>query len=165
MTSADAPPALPETPRPRGDYVPAVLVNGLVHTAGMTPRRGGELVLRGTVGADVDPAAAASAAGLAAANALAAVAAAAGGLDRVRRCVRMTVYVACTDDFVALSAVADGASAEIARHLGADRLPARSAVGVRRLPDGAPVEVELVAAVAVPGETPEETAGAAAGRR
>jgi enamine deaminase RidA (YjgF/YER057c/UK114 family) len=35
----------------------------------------------------------------------------------------------------------------LAQHVGAAALPARSAVGVRRLPDGAPVEVELTAAV------------------
>jgi enamine deaminase RidA (YjgF/YER057c/UK114 family) len=138
---------LPPPPGPRGSYVPAVVADGIGYTAGMTPRRDEGLVVRGTVGADVSPADAAAAAGLAAANALSAVAAAAGGLDRVRRCLRMTVYVACSEDFVALSAVADGASAELARHVGVAGLPARSAVGVRRLPDGAPVEVELTVAV------------------
>lgn len=143
----DVPVALPPPPRPRGDYVPAVLVDGIAYSAGMTPRRNGELVTRGTVGADVSIEDAVTAAGLAAVNALSAVAAVAGGLDRVRRCVRMTVYVTCSDDFRALSAVADGASAALARHVDAAALPARSAVGVRRLPDGAPVEVELTAAV------------------
>lgn len=138
---------LPPPPRPQGSYVPAVLVDGIAYSAGMTPRRDGRLVVRGTVGADVSLDEAVLAAGLAAGNALSAVAAAAGGLERVRRCVRMTVYVACAEDFVALSAVADGASAVLAQHVGAAALPARSAVGVRRLPDGAPVEVELTAAV------------------
>jgi enamine deaminase RidA (YjgF/YER057c/UK114 family) len=140
-------PALPPPPRPRGSYVPAVVVNGIVHSAGMTPRQDGRLVVRGTVGTDVSLEEAAGAAGLAAGNALAAIAAAAGGLDRVRRLVRMTVYVACSADFTALSAVADGASAELARYVGMAALPARSAVGVWRLPDRAPVEVELTAAV------------------
>jgi enamine deaminase RidA (YjgF/YER057c/UK114 family) len=140
-------PALPPPPRPQGSYVPAVVVNGIVHSAGMTPRQDGRLVVRGTVGTDVSFDEAAAAAGLAAGNALAAIAAAAGGLDRVRRLVRMTVYVACSADFTALSAVADGASAALARYVGTAGLPARSAVGVWRLPDRAPVEVELTAAV------------------
>lgn len=143
----DVPVALPPPPPPRGNYGPAVLEDGIAYSAGMTPRRDGELVVRGTVGADVSLDDAAAAAGLAASNALSAVAAAAGGLDRVRRCIRLTVYVACSDGCGALSAVADGASAALARHVGAAALPARSAVGVRRLPDGAPVEVELTAAV------------------
>jgi enamine deaminase RidA (YjgF/YER057c/UK114 family) len=54
--------------------------------------------------------------------------------------------VACTPDFTAASAVADGASAAITAELGADALPARSAIGVCALPSGAPVEVQLVAA-------------------
>ena len=147
MPDAGRPEALPPPPRPQGNYVPAVVVDGIAYSAGMTPRRDGRLVMRGTVGADLSLDEAATAAGLAAGNALSAVAAAAGGLDRVHRCLRMTVYVACSDDFRALSAVADGASAVLARHVGTAGLPARSAVGVRRLPDGAPVEVELTAAV------------------
>jgi enamine deaminase RidA (YjgF/YER057c/UK114 family) len=82
-----------------------------------------------------------------------AIAAAAGGLGRVRRCLRLTVFVACTDGFSQLSAVADGASAALGEHVGRDALPVRSALGVRALPGGAPVEVELTAAVAV-GEQP-----------
>jgi enamine deaminase RidA (YjgF/YER057c/UK114 family) len=47
--------------------------------------------------------------------------------------------------------VADGASAVLRERLGERGAVARSAVGVRTLPSGAPVEVELVAAVTPPG--------------
>ncbi|WP_420213932.1 hypothetical protein [Mycolicibacterium phlei] len=46
-----------------------------------------------------------------------------------------------------MSGVADGASATIRDLLGDAALPARSAIGVLALPSGAPVEVELTAAV------------------
>jgi enamine deaminase RidA (YjgF/YER057c/UK114 family) len=59
----------------------------------------------------------------------------------------MTVCVCCTDGFTGLSAVADGASETLAARLGEESLPVRTAVGVRTLPGGAPVEVELIAAV------------------
>ena len=142
---------LPASPVPQGRYAAAVLVGGLAYSAGMTPRRDGVLTVVGLVGADVDVPTATEAAGLAATNALVAVAEAAGGLDRIERCVRMTVYIACAEGFTALSAVADGASAVLAERLG-PRLgtaasPVRAAVGVRALPGGAPVEVELTAAV------------------
>ncbi|HEX5511489.1 MAG TPA: RidA family protein, partial [Actinomycetales bacterium] len=114
---------------------------------GMTPRVDGELVVRGTVGADLAVEEAAAAAGIAARNALAAVAAAASGLERIDRCIRMSVFVACAPGFTELSAVADGASAALAEHLGDDAMPARSAIGVLALPSGAPVEVELTATV------------------
>jgi len=134
-------------PTPRGDYVPAVLHGGVVYTAGMTPRRDGELTVTGQVGAAVSVAAARAAAELAAANALAAVFSAVPAGVRGVRCLRMTVYVACAPNFHDLSTVADGASAAISAALGADALPARSAIGVQTLPSNAPVEVDLVAAV------------------
>lgn len=140
---------LPAPPRPRGSYQPWVEHDGLVVTAGMTPRDAdGVLLATGLVGGEVDPTLAREVAAAAARNALAAVVAAAGGRDRVRRCLRMSVYVACVEGFTELSAVADGASAALEEHLGpvAGR-PARSAIGVRALPGGAPVEIELMVAV------------------
>lgn len=136
---------LPDPPQPRGRYVPYVVADRLVVTAGMTPRRAGRLVAAGIVGESLAAADARAAAGCAAENALAAVAAAAGGLERVARCLRMTVFVACADGFTELSPVADGASEALETHLGPDALPARTTVGVRALPGGAPVEVELLA--------------------
>lgn len=133
-------------PAPQGDYVPAVCHDGVIYTAGMTPRRAGALVWTGVVGGTLTAEQARSAAGLAALNALSAARAvmpAPGAL----RCLRMTVFIACAPGFTALSAVADGASAVLAAELGGAALPARSAIGVRALPSGAPVEVELTAAV------------------
>lgn len=132
---------------PQGAYVPAVVHHGLAWTAGMTPRRHGELVVHGVVGRDVDIAAAREAAGLAAGNALTAVIEAVGGLPAVVRAVKMTVFIAAVDGFTAHSAVADGASAALRERLGDRGVVARSAIGVRTLPSGAPVEVELVVAV------------------
>lgn len=140
---------LPAAPRPRGAYQPYVEYHGLVTTAGMTPRGAdGELLVTGLVGGEVSLQLAQQAAATAARNALAAVVAAAGGLGQVRRCLRMCVYVACVDGFTDLSALADAASEALAEHLGEHGLPARSAIGVRSLPGGAPVEIELTAVVA-----------------
>ncbi|MES9609353.1 Atu1372/SO_1960 family protein [Actinomadura sp. NPDC000929] len=154
---------LPAAPRPQGDYVPAVAEpiragDLLVASAGMTPRRDGRLTATGLVGRDLDVPAAREAAALAVRNAVAAVAN--GDLrrsgSRVRRWVRMTVYVACADGFTDLSAVADGASAALEALAPGLGRPARSAVGVRALPGGAPVEVELTAIAGDPGmETSE----------
>jgi enamine deaminase RidA (YjgF/YER057c/UK114 family) len=138
--STDAPP-------PQGDYVPAVLERGVIYTAGMTPRRDGRLTVTGVVGATVSPKAARSAAGLATANALAAARSVIPSGATGLRCLQMTVYVAATPEFTQLSAVADGASAQIVTELGPAALPARCAIGVTVLPSGAPVEVALIAAV------------------
>lgn len=132
-------------PDPQGDYASAVVHAGVAYSAGMTPRQDGQLTITGEVGSTVSIEQARAAARLAAANALAAVRAALP-TDAGVRCLRMTVYIACASDFHDLSAVADGASDAIVATLGSWALPARSAIGVRCLPSGAPVEVELVAA-------------------
>lgn len=137
----------PSAPPPQGDYRPAVEHDGVVYTAGMTPRRNGELVMSGVVGESVSAEQAYVAAGIAADNALAAVRSVAPGVRRVR-CLRMTVYIACVPTFHDHSAVADGASAAIrAAAYGDDALPVRAAIGVGSLPSGAPVEIDLIAAV------------------
>lgn len=136
-------------PRPQGDYVPAMLHDGVVYTAGMTPRRDGVLAFTGCVGAALDPEQAHRAAGLAAGNALVAARAVAPA-GAVLRCLKMTVFIACTPEFTALSPIADGASAVLVAELGDAGRPARSAIGVCVLPSGAPVEVELVCAVSAP---------------
>jgi enamine deaminase RidA (YjgF/YER057c/UK114 family) len=125
--------------------VSAIIEGGLAVSAGMTPRIDGELAVRGLVGAEVDLPTARRAAGIAAGNAVTAIAAALGNTRRLRRCLRMTVYVACADGFHDLSAVADGASAVLLDLFG--ELPVRTAIGVRSLPSNAPVEIELTAAV------------------
>jgi enamine deaminase RidA (YjgF/YER057c/UK114 family) len=132
-------------PAPQGDYVPAVLHDGVVYSAGMTPRRDGRLTVTGVVGATVSTKEATDAAGVAATNAIAAVQSVLPAATGIR-CLRMTVYIACAAGFHELSAVADGASAAISAALGPDKLPARSAIGVQSLPSGAPVEVDLIAA-------------------
>lgn len=142
---SDADEALPAPPAPRGAYRPAVAAGAFAASAGMTPRRDGALVVRGRVGTDVDLATARAAAALAARNALAAVADACGGLEGIEQVIQLVVYIAAGDDFAAHSQVADGASEALAAHLGERAGAARAAVGVASLPDGAPVEVQLVA--------------------
>jgi len=139
---------LPPTPRPQGAYQAAVVEGGLAFSAGMTPRRDGRLTLRGLVGGEIEPEQARQGAHLAARNALAAILAELADPGRLRRCLRMTVFIACAEGFEDLSTVADGASLALLEYLGPDSLPVRSAIGVRALPSGAPVEVELTVSVA-----------------
>lgn len=139
--------ALPPVPRPVAAYVPAVRAGNLVFSSGQLPFVDGALAVTGRVGSAVTEAEATDAARTAALNALAAVAAVAGGIDAVERVVKMTVFVASTDDFHAQPAVANGASQLIGELFGEDGAHARSAVGVAALPLDAPIEVELVVAL------------------
>jgi enamine deaminase RidA (YjgF/YER057c/UK114 family) len=143
---------LPTAPSPQGRYVPAVVHAGMAYSAGMTPRVNGELIRRGIVGADVSAEHARELAGLAAGNALAAIADAVGGLENIERCVRLSVYIAAAPGFAAHTAIADGASERLHAVLGERGAAARSAIGVASLPSGAPLEVELTAAVRGSGQ-------------
>ena len=67
-----------------------------------------------------------------------------GDLDRVERFLRLVGYVRATPEFTDAPKVMDGASELLRDVWGADRLPARTAVGVAALPGGASVEVDAV---------------------
>lgn len=137
-----------EVPGPvvtHGTYRAAVSQGGLVFTSGQIPVRDGRPVYTGRVGRGGLPTPeAAQIAGLCAISAIAAAYGAAGD-DAALEPVKMVVFVAAEDDFTDLPAVANGASELLKAAF--DEVPARSAVGVRTLPLGVPVEVELIFAV------------------
>lgn len=141
--------ALPAAPTPVAAYVPSVRTGNLVVVSGQLPFRDGQLTSPGRVPSVVPPSEAKDAAGRAALNAVAVLAAALGGdLGRVRRIVRVGVFVASDDGFSQQPAVANGASELLAALFGERGRHARAAVGVNALPLGASVEVELMAEVA-----------------
>ena len=142
---------LPRVPAPVAAYVPAVLSGKLVWTSGQLPMTDGTLARTGLVGDGdglVSPQEAAGLARVAALNGLAAVAELAGSLDRVRRVVKVTGYVASAPGFTGQPGVVDGASELLGQVFGEAGVHARSAVGVAALPLGAPVEIEMVVELA-----------------
>ena len=138
---------LPPVTAPLAAYVPAVRTNGYVYVSGQVPVADGRLLAAGKVGGAVSAAEAAGLARTCALNALAAAAAAAGGLDEIRRIVKVTGFVASAPGFNGQPQVINGASELLIEVFGEDGRHARSAVGVAELPLDAPVEVELIAEV------------------
>jgi enamine deaminase RidA (YjgF/YER057c/UK114 family) len=138
---------LPSDSPPLAAYVPAVRTGDLVFTAGQLPRRDGELVATGKVGAEVTPEVAAEAAAACALNALAAIKGEVGDLSAVRRVVKVVVFVASAPGFTGQPGVANGASELLGKVFGDAGVHARSAVGVAVLPLDVPVEVEVVVEV------------------
>ena len=135
---------LPPVAAPQAAYIPAIASAGQVLTSGQLPTVQGALVATGKVGADVTVEQATQAARVAVLNALAAAASEVGGIDNIRRVVRMVVYVAGTPEFTAQPQVANGASELLGEIFGPLGRHVRSAVGVASLPLDAPVELELV---------------------
>ncbi len=135
---------LPPVAAPLAAYIPAIASAGQVLTSGQLPTVQGALVATGKVGAEVTVEQATQAARVAVLNALAAAASEVGGIDNIRRIVRMVVYVAGTPEFTAQPQVANGASELLGEIFGPLGRHVRSAVGVASLPLDAPVELELV---------------------
>jgi enamine deaminase RidA (YjgF/YER057c/UK114 family) len=134
---------LPPVPNAVGLYVPAVRSGHLVFTSGQLPMFEGRLLAPGLVGAEVDAEEAARCARQAALNALAA-AAGVCDLASVTRVVKLVGYVASSEGFVAQPAVVNAASEVMLVAFAEEGRHAREAVGVRRLPMDAPVEISIV---------------------
>ena len=139
--------SLTEPPVAIAAYIPAVVHAGLIWVSGQLPIRDGELPRLGLVGRDISVEEAAEEARFCALNALAQLKAAAGSLERIERIVKLTVFVASSAGFHAQPLVANGASELFQAVFGDQGRHARSAVGVAELPLGAPVEVEVIAAL------------------
>jgi enamine deaminase RidA (YjgF/YER057c/UK114 family) len=139
---------LPGVVAPLAAYVPAVRSGSYVFTAGQLPLVDGKLPLTGKVGAEVTAEEAKELARTAALNGLAAVKSVIGDLDRLKRVVKVTGFVASAPDFTGQPGVVNGASELLNQVFGDAGVHARSAVGVAVLPLDAPVEVEIVVEVA-----------------
>ena len=138
---------LPPVAAPVAAYVPAVRTGTYVYTSGQLPTVDGKLPAVGKVGDEVSAQDAAGMARTCALNALAAAASAAGGLEAIRRIVKVTGFVASAPGFGGQAQVINGASELLIEVFGEDGKHARSAIGVAELPLNAPVEVELIAEV------------------
>ena len=136
--------SLPATPKPVANYVPSVRVGNLLFVSGHGPYNDGRAMISGKLGKDLTVEEGYQTARNVALNALSSVKAALGDLDKVRRVVKLLGMVNCTEDFKDQPKVINGASdllVEIFREAGKH---ARSAVGMQALPNGIPVEIEMI---------------------
>jgi enamine deaminase RidA (YjgF/YER057c/UK114 family) len=138
---------LPPAPAPVASYLPVVRSGGLAFVAGQVPLAEGALMWTGKLGAELDVETGVEAARRCGLQALAALRAELGSLDRIKRIVRLSVFVASAEGFTDQPKVANGASDLMAEVFGEAGRHARIAVGVSELPLGAPVEVEVLAEV------------------
>jgi enamine deaminase RidA (YjgF/YER057c/UK114 family) len=139
-----APPGARPSLRPFG------AVGSLLITSGQVAARDGVLLATGTVGDLVDLATARDCARQCVRNCLDAVRAVLGSLEPVAAVVRLTVYVASADGFHDQHVVADAATDLLHEVFGDRGAHARTALGLRALPLGSPVEAELVLSVREP---------------
>ena len=133
-------------------FDPVVIVGEFAYVSGQIATDAeNELVAHGaSSGADVDVDTAVRCAEACARNVLAQLERMPGGLDRVERLVKLTVFVAAASGFDRPHVVANGASEVLLATLGDRGKHARSAIGVASLPLGSPVEVEAIVRLVTP---------------
>ncbi len=135
--------------QPSTRVTPVVVHNGVAHVSGQLPRENGVLALRGKVGAEVSVVQAQSAAALSINACLEQLRNAIGPEGRIERIIKITGFVASAPGFDQQGTVIDAASDILLDQFGPSGAHARSAVGVAELPHGAPVEIEMIAAVTI----------------
>lgn len=139
---------LPQAAAPAANYVPSVRAGGLLHISGQIPFAEDGSLIRGRLGADVDVPAGQAAARRCAVGLIAQMQAALGELSRVKRIVKLGVFVNSTPEFTDQPEVGNGASDLMVAVFGDAGRHARSAVGVAVLPRGVAVEVDAIIEVA-----------------
>lgn len=136
---------LPTPPAPVASYVPYVVSGNLVFISGQVTVTADGLKYVGIVGKEISIEEGQAAARLCAINLIAQVKAAAGGdLDRVKRCIKVTVFVNAVPGFAQHPEVANGASDLFVEVFGDAGRHARAAVGAGSLPRNVATEVEAV---------------------
>lgn len=143
----ELPPAMPAV----ASYVPFVITQipagALVHVAGQGPFRDGRLDYVGRIGHDIDAEQAKASARLVTLNVLAQAAAATAkrygspSLDRAR-CLRLGIFLNCTNGFAAMEEIADAASLVVAMALGPEGRHCRTVAGKPVLPMQTSVEID-----------------------
>ncbi len=140
---------LPTPPAPVASYVPYVVSGKLVFVSGQVTVAEGGLKYVGIVGKDISLEDGKAAARLCAVNIIAQLKAACGGdLDKVKRVVKLTVFVNAVPGFAQHPEVANGASDLFVEVFGDAGKHARAAVGAGSLPRNVATEVEAIVEIA-----------------
>jgi enamine deaminase RidA (YjgF/YER057c/UK114 family) len=135
---------LPEAPTPLGSYIPVLRTGNLVFLSGILPLRQGKLARQGKVGKEINLDEAKEEARIATINALSVLKAYVGSLDKVKRCIKITGYVASEPDFSEQPKVLNAASDLLFEIFGEKGRHVRSAIGVNVLPLNSPLEIEFI---------------------
>lgn len=134
---------LPPSVMPAANYVPYTISGNQIFVSGTLPMKDGKPQDIGKLGKEFTVEQGQQTAKLCGINILAHVKAACGGnLDRVKRIVRMGIFVASAPGFTDQPKVANGVSDMMVEIFGDAGKHARFAVGVAELPFGVAVEVD-----------------------
>lgn len=139
---------LPKPAKPVASYEPWVRSGNMVFVSGQVPLVDGKLTLTGKLGGGVSLEDGQKQARICAINIIAQLNDATGGdLTKIARIVKLTGFVAATQDFTDIPKVVNGASDLFFEVFGDRGKHARSSVGMAVLPLNCAVEVEVIAEI------------------
>jgi len=147
---------LPPPATPIGNYVPGVRVGDFLYLSGHGSERDGHPTARGKLGRDLSIEEGYKVAREVGLNLLGSARGLLGSLDRVKRVVKVLGMVNSVDGFGAQPKVINGCSDLMVEVFGDRGRHARSAVGMAELPNGIPVEIEMILEI---GDAPARTGG------
>jgi enamine deaminase RidA (YjgF/YER057c/UK114 family) len=130
--------------KPKFNYVKAVRSGNLIYLAGHGSTKSDGSNLMGKVGKEVTVEQGVEAARIATISLLASLKAEIGSLNKVKRIVKITGWVNCTDDFSEQSKVMNGCSDLLVAIFGEAGFHARSSIGTNSLPNNFTTEIEMI---------------------
>jgi enamine deaminase RidA (YjgF/YER057c/UK114 family) len=137
---------LPPVATPAAAYVPFVRTGNLVYLSGHIAKKEGKAWV-GQLGKTMQTEEGKLAARAIAVDLMGTLHAAVGDLNKVKRIVKVMSLVNSTPDFTEQHLVTNGASELFGQVFGEKGAHARSAFGVAQIPQGACVEIELIAEI------------------
>ena len=135
---------IPKAPDPVGNYLAYVKSNNLIFISGQLPIDSNGKVIEGKIGLDLSDQGGAKATKLAILNVLGQLQKATGDLNLVKKCIKITGYYNCTEnykDHPKLLNIASDLIVDVFKEKGKH---ARAVVGVSSLPLNAAVELETI---------------------
>ena len=136
---------LPSPILPIANYSPFIITGKLIFISGQIPIENNKISFLGKLGKDLDLISGKKAAKLCILNTFSILnMALKGDLNKVKKCVKLTVFVNSVDDFYKQPEVADGASNIIKEIFEKNSDHSRSAVSANSLPRNVAVEIDSI---------------------
>ena len=136
---------LPPAPAPLGVYKPCLVDGKYLYLSGHGPLQNDKTLIMGRIGQQLDIEQGKLAARQVGLTMLATIMANIGGLNKIKRVIKVLGMVNCTADFEKHPYIINGCSELFASIWGPDNgVGVRSAVGFGSLPDNIPVEIEAM---------------------
>jgi len=132
-------------PAPAANYLPYIKSGNQIFISGQLPVKNGEIAFKGKVGNEVTIEEAREAAKICAINIIANLKEACDGdLNKVKKCVKLGIFINAIDDFAQHPQIGNGASDLMVDIFAEKGKHSRFAVGVSSLPFNVPVEIDAI---------------------